>query len=356
MKRPTGPAHRPKAEPAPPTKKERKAAKAPKAPKVPKVAKAPKAERAVTAPAATKTAVSSTSKSSSPSAPSSSSVARKKTPAERAQASRMRKARHHHEVDDASEAKRKLREATRARKAFERDEVRRFTAHLRRRRNAWLTALGALGAVLLFVALGVFTPLMSLQEVVIEGTTRVNAAQIQAALQSEINKPLPLVDQATVEKAVAAQPLVKSFSVESLPPHTLLIKIVERQPAGYLPTAEGFTMVDAAGVVMETTPERIPGVPLFTVEGDSAKAPGFEAGLNVLHSLPAALAGQIDEVIAKTTDDVIIVLSGTGARVFWGGPENAALKSKVLASLLAVNPVGSVSEYDVSSPNTAVVR
>jgi cell division protein FtsQ len=42
--------------------------------------------------------------------------------------------------------------------------------------------------------------------------------------------------------------------------------------------------------------------------------------------------------------------------VFWGGPENAAFKSNVLAKLLTINPVGSVSEYDVSSPKTAVVR
>lgn len=345
MKRPTGPAHRPQPESKPPTKKERKAAKAPKSAKKAAEVTAPKAT-SNKAPAAT----------GARPAQKISAIDKKDKSADRAKASKFRRARNTHEVDDASEAKRKLREATRARKAFEREEVRRFTAHLRRRRNAWLTVLGAFGAVMLFVALGVFTPLMSLQEIVVQGATRVNAAQIQAALQPEINKPLPLVDHGAVEKAIAAQPLVKTYSVESLPPHTLLIKIVERQPAAYLPSAEGFTMVDPAGVVIEKTADRVPGVPLFTVEGDSTTAAGFEAGLNVLHSLPASLAGQVDEVIAKTTDDVVIVLAGSGARVFWGGPENAALKSRVLAALLAVNPVGTVSEYDVSSPNTAVVR
>jgi cell division protein FtsQ len=114
-------------------------------------------------------------------------------------------------------------------------------------------------------------------------------------------------------------------------------------------------MVDPAGVVLERTSEKIPGIPVLTVEGGSAQSKGFAAAVEVINSLPAALAGQLEEVIANTTDDVTLVLIG-GARVFWGGPENAAMKNRVLTQLLTVNPVGSVSEYDVSSPKTAVVR
>lgn len=256
---------------------------------------------------------------------------------------------------DAAEAKLKLKEAVKARKAFERDEVRRFTAHLRRRRAVWLSICGSLVAVLIFVGIGVFTPLLALQTITVEGAARVPADQIVTALQPEMNKPLPLVNMDSVRKAVEAQPLVKSYSTVASPPHTLVIKIVERSPIGYLPTATGFTMVDPAGVVMENSQERTPGIPLFTVEGDSTKSPGFQAGVDVLESLPSSLAGQVEEVIAKTTDDVTLVLTG-GARVFWGGPENASFKNHVLTKLLAVNPVGTVSEYDVSSPKTAVVR
>lgn len=256
---------------------------------------------------------------------------------------------------DAAEAKLKLKEAVKARKAFERDEVRRFTAHLRRRRVIWLSITGSVVAVLIFVGIGVFTPILALQTITVEGAARVPADQIVTALQPEINKPLPMVNMDSVRKAVEAQPLVKSYSTVASPPHTLVIKIVERSPIGYLPSATGFTMVDPAGVVMENSEERTPGIPLFTVEGDSTKSPGFQAGVDVLESLPSSLAGQVDQVIAKTTDDVTLVLTG-GARVFWGGPENAAFKNHVLTKLLAVNPVGSVSEYDVSSPKTAVVR
>lgn len=256
---------------------------------------------------------------------------------------------------EALEAKRKLKEAVKARKAFERDEVRRFTAHLRRRRIVWASIAGSFVAILIFVGVGMFTPILALQNIVVEGATRVPADQIIASLQPELNKPLPLVDMGAVRKAVEAQPLVKSYSTVAVPPHTLVVKVVERAPVGYLPSPNGFIMVDPAGVVIEETPERVPGLPLFTVEGDSARSKGFAAAIDVINSLPAGLAGQLDEVIANTTDDVTLILTG-GARVFWGGPENAAMKNRVLSQLLTLNPVGSVSEYDVSSPKTAVVR
>ncbi len=256
---------------------------------------------------------------------------------------------------EAEEAKRKLKAAVKARRSFERDEVRRFTAHLRRRRIIWLSIAGSFTAILLFVAVGVFTPILALQQVTVEGASRVPADQIITALTPEMNKPLPLVNMDNVHKAVEAQPLVKSYSVVAVPPHSLIIKLVERQPVGALPSSAGYTLVDPAGVVIGDSETLVEGVPLFTVEDDSIDAPGFQAGVDVLAALPAALAGQVQEVIAKTTDDVTLVLVG-GARVFWGGPENSDFKHHVLTKLLAINPVGTVSEYDVSSPNTAVVR
>lgn len=256
---------------------------------------------------------------------------------------------------EAAEAKRKLKEAVKARKAFERDEVRRFTAHLRRRRITLASIFGSLAAILLFVAVGVFSPLLSLQVISVEGAARVPAQQIIDELQPQLNKPLPLVDMAAVRQAVEKQPLVKSYSTVAIPPHTLVIKLVERQPIAALAEAGRYTLVDPAGVVIEKVDEPPAGVPVLDLEENSVDSVGFAAAVDVLLSLPAELGGQVQEVIAKTTDDVTLVLSG-GARVFWGGPENSDFKHYVLSKLLAVNPVGSVSEYDVSSPNTAVVR
>jgi cell division protein FtsQ len=260
------------------------------------------------------------------------------------------------EASAAVVARRQLKEAVKARKAFERNEIRRFTAHLRRRRIAFFTILGSVIGLLIFVGVGVFSPIMALQKVVVVGASRVDASAIVAELKSQIGKPLPLVDTRSIEATLAKQPLVKSYSTQSIPPHTLIVNIVERSAIGYLQTAQGFSLVDPAGVSIEVTKARVSGVPLIEVNGSSATSKGFAAAVSVIRSLPTSLQGKVDRVIAATTDDVTIVLKNSGVRVVWGSPENSALKARVLTSLMKAYPPWRHAEYDVSSPESVVVR
>jgi cell division protein FtsQ len=255
-----------------------------------------------------------------------------------------------------AQARREVREAVRARKAFERNEVRRFTAHLRRRRITFFTIIGSVLGLAIFVGIGVFSPLMALQKVQVTGTTRVDPTAIVADLQGQIGRPLPLVDTRVVEQSLAKQPLVKSYSTQSIPPHTLIVNIVERSPIGYLQTPQGFNLVDPAGVSIELTPTRVSPVPLIAVNGGSATASGFPAAVAVLRVLPASLQGKVDQVTATTTDDVSFVLKDSGVRVVWGSPDQSDLKARVLASLMKARPAGSGTVYDVSSPASVVVR
>lgn len=256
---------------------------------------------------------------------------------------------------EALEARRKLREAVRARKAYERDEVRRFTAHLRRRRRMWFIISGSAVALLIFVGIGAFSPLMAVDTITVVGASRVDANKIVAQLQSQVGKPLPLVDYGEVRKVLQEQILIESFTAEAQPPHTLMLRLVERTPVGYLLQKKEYVLVDAAGVVIERGAERTQPYPVIDVKDASAKSPGFSAAIEVMQSLPASLAGQVDRIAASTTDDVTLIL-GNGARIVWGGPENGDLKARVLSSLMAIHPVGSVSEYNVSSPGSASVR
>jgi cell division protein FtsQ len=256
----------------------------------------------------------------------------------------------------ATQAKRELREAVRARKAFERNEVRRFTAHLRRRRIAFFTILGSVVGLAIFIGVGVFSPLMSLQEVVVLGAHRVDAAAIIDDMKPQIGKPLPLVDTHSIEAILAKQPLVKSYSTQSIPPHTLVVNIVERSAIGYLQTPQGFSLVDPAGVSIEVTSTRVSSVPLIEVNGASATSAGFPAAVAVLRALPAAMQGTVDRVIAASTDDVSIVLKRSNVRVVWGSPEQSDLKARVLTSLMKAYPPTRSSVYDVSSPTSVVVH
>jgi len=254
----------------------------------------------------------------------------------------------------ARTARARLRAARRARKQYERSEVRRFTSRSRRRRNLWIAAATTVAALVAFVLVGVFSPLMALRTIEVTGTSRIPAAEVVAALDGQLGTPLPLVDLSEVKRELSEFSLIRSFVTESRPPDTLVVRIVEREPVGAITSAAGFDLVDAAGVVITSGAERPAGYPIITAPGGASGA-GFQAAVAVVGALPDGIRAQLDGVTAATKDDVTLTLAG-GARVVWGNAERSEYKAVVLAALIVSHPVGSVTEYDVSSPDSAVVR
>jgi cell division protein FtsQ len=254
----------------------------------------------------------------------------------------------------ARTARKRLRAARRARKQYERNEVRRFTSRSRRRRNLWIGAIGTVAALVAFVLVGVYSPLMALRTIEVTGTERILPADIVQALDGQLGTPLPLIDLSDVKQELSEFTLIRSYVTESRPPDTLVVRIVERHPVGTIATPDSFDLVDAAGVVITKSPVRPEDYPMIEATGGASGA-GFQAAVSVVSALPDGIRGQLDTVTAATKDDVTLTLAG-GARVVWGNSERADYKAVVLSALLVGHPVGSVTEYDVSSPDSAVVR
>lgn len=255
-----------------------------------------------------------------------------------------------HASDRASA--RAIKRAQRARRRFEKSEVRRFTERGRRRRRAWVIGLGSVGALLVAVILVAYSPLMALRTVEVIGAERVPASDIEAALSTQIGTPLPLLDRGRVDEAMKGFPLLQSYSTESRPPGTLVVRVVERVPVGILRDGDTFQLVDAAGVVMQTAAEPPAGFPLIEVDGGASSA-GFHAVTSVLRALPPEVLAQAVSASAATKDDVRLVLVGD-TEVVWGSAENSTFKATVLASLMVSAPPDAVGGYDVSSPNSPV--
>ena len=244
--------------------------------------------------------------------------------------------------------------AARARRRREREEVRRFKAVSRRRRRAWI---GSVGGVLVLAAacVGVaYTPVMAVRDIQVEGAKLVSSDLIVRDLESQRGTPLTLVDQSAIKAALVAYPLIQSYSVESRPPSTLVIRIVERQPVGLITDGDSFDLVDVAGVVLSSGPERPEGYPLMVFDGDSASS-GFAAAASVLRALPDDVRRSVDEITATTVDDVTLTLAGEGAVVTWGSAEDSNAKAVALERLMAAYPPASVARYDVSSPDSVVI-
>ncbi len=246
---------------------------------------------------------------------------------------------------------RDLWRARRARRRALRAEVRRFTARQRRRRMLWL---GGIGAFLLLVAATVgvaYSPLFALQRIQVVGTSQLSAETVAEALSGQLGTPLAAVDESAVKAALVAFPLVESYTLEASPPHDLVVRIVERTPVGYVGSAAGYTLVDAAGVALSTTPEPPAGQPALDVAGGLG-SDAFRSAGQVMRALPPELRAQVTAVAASSPDDVRLTLAG--AEVVWGSADESAMKSLVLQRIMAGRP--GASAYDVSAPAAAVVR
>ncbi|NYK11459.1 FtsQ-type POTRA domain-containing protein [Leifsonia naganoensis] len=246
-----------------------------------------------------------------------------------------------------------LRAARKERKRVERGEVRRFTKRSRRRRQAWLGAAGVALALVLGVTLLAFSPVLALKHIEVTGASRLDPKDIAAKLGDQLGKPLPLLDQAGISHDLAAFPLIRSYTVESHPPDTIVVRVVERQPIGAIQKGAAFTLVDAAKVPISSSATRPDGFPLIAAGGASAENDAdsaFAAAASVLSALPAATLAQVDTISATTKDDVSFTLRGSGATVVWGSAEDSDLKAADLAALL-VGAAGA-NHYDVSSPHS----
>lgn len=254
-----------------------------------------------------------------------------------------------------AEARRELKAATRARRRYEQAEVRRFTARARARRAAILTTLGIVGALVVLGLVAIFSPILALRTIVVQGTSRVDAAAVQSALEEQLGTPLALIDYGRIDAALSTFHVIRSYSTETIPPGTMVVDIVERQPVATVAKPEGgYRFVDGAGVTVEESADRLPGVALIT---DSVEIPSkaFDAAVEVLLAMPDALRAQVDTITARSRDDVTLTLAGVNQSVEWGSADDSERKAELLAALQALHG-GQAGTFDVSAVDDGIFR
>jgi cell division protein FtsQ len=245
--------------------------------------------------------------------------------------------------------------AERRRKREERAEVRRFTRRARRRRLGWLAGLGVLLTLLVLIFGAVFSPILALRHVVVDGTQRLDAAELADAVDGQLGIPLALLDEGRIRTELGEFSLIRSYVTELVPPDTLLIHIVERSPVGVIAAPDGFQLIDPAGITIETTVARPEGYPQIELAaGEDVSGAGFRSMAEVLVALPPDVLAQVDTIAARTRDDVTLTLTGSSQRVVWGSADDSDAKALVLARLIALHHGSGPGEYDVSAPGIGV--
>ena len=253
-------------------------------------------------------------------------------------------------------ARKLLRAAKRERKSYEKGEVRRFTRRSRSRRRLIIGGISLAVVFVTLIAVAVWSPLLALKEITIVGANRVDAAAVREALDSQLGTPLALVDLDRITDELAAFPLIRSYTTESVPPHTLIVTLVEREPVGMVNDGSSFAVVDPAGIVIESSTTRLPGLPVIAAGDPSIANPAFASAIEVLLALPPELLARVDTISATTNDDVTFTLAGGVQAVTWGSADRSAFKARVLATLVTTQPATAAVEFDISAPDAPVVR
>lgn len=255
--------------------------------------------------------------------------------------------------EELHDSRREARAAKRARRRAEREEVRRFTAARRRQlRMALLGAGGLVVALLLLVGL-VWSPLMSVREVRVEGTERIDPAAVQAALADQVGEPIATVTEAGVAERLRAIPQIESFRVDVVPPSTVIVRLIERRPVAVVDAADGAAVIDAAGVLLGAVDASTDALPRLS--GVDVGSEEFDAVATVLVSVPSDVLVQTETIEATTPSDIRLTLA-TGQTVQWGGAEQSPLKADVLAALMATQDPSAAAVLDVRAPEHPVVR
>ena len=257
----------------------------------------------------------------------------------------------HEPVAGVQQAKRALRQAERSRRRRERGERKRFASHQRVRRRRWLVCVSAVVGLALFVVVGVYTPIMAVRDISVQGAVSADATDLAGALTRFEGTPLALVDDRDVHRALEAFPIIQSYVIERIPPHTLVVRIDERTPVLAYEREGGFDLRDPAGVLLSRASERPVGVPLASAELQDTASPAFRAVSAVIRDMPQVLRERVVGAQATRAQDVTFTLD-SGTHVVWGDAKNTQGVAVVLQSLIAA--IGAPTSIDVSAPEAPV--
>ena len=196
-----------------------------------------------------------------------------------------------------------------------------------------LTLLGLVAVLVLVLAIAVFSPILALRTIEVDGVSSIPASTVQNALSSELGTPLALLNNQEIQAKLSRIILIRSYTTEIVPPNTLVVRIVEREAIGVLPDGSQYEQVDPAGVVLRKSPTP-DGLPIIEIGRGGVTSQGFAAAVKVLLAMPSSVLSEVDSISATSLDDVSLTLDKSSHTIFWGSAAQSDLKAQALAALL----------------------
>jgi cell division protein FtsQ len=183
------------------------------------------------------------------------------------------------------------------------------------------------------------TSIFVVRKVVIVGVTNIPRNEIMGITGLNREPLLIDVNSATLERRVERLPWVATATVNVDWPSTVSIDIVERVPvaAEALPGG-GYALLDSTGRVLEDRTVRPVSLPVIAVPevpgipGSSLKASARPV-LLAAADLPVSLLPRLDEIVASSSESVVLRLKG-GVQAVLGNDQSLAQKFVSLVTVL----------------------
>ena len=257
----------------------------------------------------------------------------------------------------ARQARTELTRAARERRRYERGEVRRFTRRSRNRTTTIVVALGLVAVLGATLAVAVYSPILALRTITIDGATQLDAAELTDAVDGQMGTPLALIDFDQITRELGEFPLIRSYVTETVPPSTLIIHVVEREAVGVLRSGDTWQLVDPAGVILSTTEKRPSKMPQIKVKANNTDSAAFDEAAKVLLALPPKLRAKVQVISASSDYSVQFTLKGeAGQTVVWGNAEQSEYKARILSILIRKTDSDADVVFNVASPDSAFIN
>lgn len=246
-----------------------------------------------------------------------------------------------------------------------------------RQRGRWRTRALVLVTGLFTVGglgwLAIQSSFLDLEDVEVRGTQRADAADVRDAAALERGEPLLLIDRGAVASRVENLPWIQDAAVEWSFPGTLVVKVVERTPVGWVVADDGSTesggadedeapgrvaLVDGTGRVLDVRsrpPARLPQLDHpRSVPEPGERLEHAESVLAIASSVPDGLRSRVLGVHRASTG---FVLDVEGVEIVrFGSADGLAQKWSALEAVLDELGERTVYLVDVRVPSVPAVR
>ena len=112
------------------------------------------------------------------------------------------------------------------------------------------------------------SPLFRVEAVQVERCSQVSPQEVSNSLSLEPNANILLLDLSELAGRARRNPWVQEASIRRLLPHTLLVKVVERRPAGVLLGGDPFLVSEDGMILASLKGQDSPKLPLIRLEGE----------------------------------------------------------------------------------------